>query len=79
MDGKHNPKIQSVYLDGFPIHTAHFSTDGREVIMGSKYRNFQYYDMMAGKIVNVPRIKGRMTLSFLEAFTVFCLFIKMGL
>nr|XP_022326362.1 U3 small nucleolar RNA-associated protein 18 homolog [Crassostrea virginica] len=58
VDGKHNPKIQSVYLDGFPIHTAHFSTDGREVIMGSKYRNFQYYDMIAGKIVNVPRIKG---------------------
>lgn len=58
VDGKLNPKIQSVFLDGFPIHCAHFSSDGLEVIMGSRFKNFQYYDMMAGKIVNVPKIKG---------------------
>ncbi|XP_056010780.1 U3 small nucleolar RNA-associated protein 18 homolog [Ostrea edulis] len=58
VDGKQNPKIQSVFIDGFPIHTAHFSTEGHEVIMGSRYKNIQYYDMMAGKIVNVPKIKG---------------------
>lgn len=58
VDGKLNPKIQSVFLDGFPIHTARFSSDGLEVIMGSRFKNFQYYDMMAGKIVNVPKIKG---------------------
>uniref|UniRef100_K1QNM8 Putative glutamyl-tRNA(Gln) amidotransferase subunit B, mitochondrial n=1 Tax=Magallana gigas TaxID=29159 RepID=K1QNM8_MAGGI len=57
VDGKLNPKIQSVFLDGFPIHCAHFSSDGLEVIMGSRFKNFQYYDMMAGKIVNVPKIK----------------------
>ncbi|XP_062621105.1 U3 small nucleolar RNA-associated protein 18 homolog [Saccostrea cucullata] len=58
VDGKHNPKIQSVFIDGFPIHTAHFSMDGHEVIMGSRYKNFRYYDMMAGKIINVPKVKG---------------------
>lgn len=58
VDGEHNPKIQSVFLDNYPIHTAHFSTDGQEVIIGSKHSNFKYYDMIAGKIITVPKIKG---------------------
>lgn len=58
VDGKNNPKIQSVFLDNFPVLSARFSTDGEEVIMGSKHRNFYYYDMMAGKVVFVPKIKG---------------------
>ncbi|KAL3880630.1 hypothetical protein ACJMK2_032854 [Sinanodonta woodiana] len=58
VDGKNNPKIQSVFVDNFPMHCCHFSTDGEEVIMGSKHKSFYYYDMIAGKIVNVPWIKG---------------------
>ena len=58
VDGKTNPKIQSVYFENFPIYCAHFSTNGEEVILGSKHKTFQYYDMIAGKIVNVPRMKG---------------------
>lgn len=58
VDGKYNSKIQSVHLEKFPIYTAHFSSDGLEVIAGSHYKSFNYYDMMAGKVVNVPVIKG---------------------
>lgn len=58
VDGKNNPKIQSVFLQKFPIHTAHFSADGREVIMGSRYKSFYYYDMIAGKVVEVPKLLG---------------------
>ena len=58
VDGKHNPKIQSIFLDKFPIHTAHFSRSGEEVIMGSTHSSFHCYDMMAGKVVRVPTIKG---------------------
>ena len=31
VDGDKNPKIQSIFLEKFPITKAHFSTDGREV------------------------------------------------
>lgn len=58
VDGKTNPKIQSIFLENFPVYCAHFSTNGEEVILGSKHKSFQYYDMIAGKIVTVPRMKG---------------------
>lgn len=58
VDGKHNPKIQSVFMDSYPILCAHFSASGEEVIMGSKHSSFHYYDMIAGKIVRVPKIQG---------------------
>lgn len=58
IDGKNNPKIQSVFLDKFPVMSARFSANGEEVVLGSKHRSFYYYDMMAGKVVFVPKIKG---------------------
>ncbi|XP_033744002.1 U3 small nucleolar RNA-associated protein 18 homolog [Pecten maximus] len=58
VDGKNNPKIQSVFLDNFPIFSAHFTTDGQQVVLSSKHRSFVYYDMIAGKVINVPKIKG---------------------
>ncbi|XP_069129328.1 U3 small nucleolar RNA-associated protein 18 homolog [Argopecten irradians] len=58
VDGKNNPKIQSVFLDNFPIFSAHFTPDGQQVVLSSKHRSFVYYDMIAGKVVNVPKIKG---------------------
>ncbi|XP_046552431.1 U3 small nucleolar RNA-associated protein 18 homolog [Haliotis rubra] len=57
IDGKHNPKIQSVFFDDFPIHTAHFSRNGEEIIVGSDRKNFMFYDMIGGKVGNVPRMK----------------------
>ncbi|XP_055958841.1 U3 small nucleolar RNA-associated protein 18 homolog [Patella vulgata] len=58
IDGKHNAKIQSVYIERFPILNAHFSHNGEEVIAGSHYPSFRYYDMLAGKMIIVPKIKG---------------------
>ena len=37
---------------------AHFTKNGEEIILGSRHKSFYYYDMMAGKIVNVtPPVK----------------------
>ena len=52
IDGKTNPKIQTVHFKDFPLRTAKFSTNGEEVIVGSIDRPFFYsYDMIAGKII----------------------------
>ena len=58
VDGKNNPKIQSVFLRNFPIYSAHFTRDGSQVVLSSRHRSFMYYDMMAGQVVEVPKIKG---------------------
>jgi len=58
VDGSNNPCIQSVFLESFPIYTAHFSENGHEVLVGSRHSAFYCYDMIAGKLINVPRIKG---------------------
>ena len=50
VDGQVNPKLQSVHVEQFPIVTARFSRDGREVIMAGGKRSFYIYDMMAGKV-----------------------------
>uniref|UniRef100_T1INF8 NodB homology domain-containing protein n=1 Tax=Strigamia maritima TaxID=126957 RepID=T1INF8_STRMM len=55
VDGKTNPKIQSIKFKNFPISTAHFSANGHEFIVGSeKNGDIYYYDMMAGKVSKVP-------------------------
>lgn len=58
VDGKINAKIQSLFIDKFPIFNAHFTPDGENVIMGSIHKSFYNYDMIAGKMINIPQIKG---------------------
>ncbi|XP_077984403.1 U3 small nucleolar RNA-associated protein 18 homolog isoform X2 [Glandiceps talaboti] len=58
VDGRTNPKIQSVFLQRFPIHTAHFSADGGQVILASKQKYFYVYDMIAGKVIRIPDVIG---------------------
>ncbi|ESO97326.1 hypothetical protein LOTGIDRAFT_114808, partial [Lottia gigantea] len=58
IDSKNNPKIQSVFIERFPILNAHFSSNGEEVIAGSHYTSFRYYDMLSGTLITVPKIKG---------------------
>ena len=58
VDGKSNKKVQSIFMQTFPIYKAKFSRFGEEVIMTSRLRSFYYYDMIGGSIVNVPKIKG---------------------
>jgi len=55
IDGKENPKIQTVNFENFPVKTAKFSANGTEVIAGSQHHpHFYVYDMMIGKTMKVP-------------------------
>lgn len=55
IDGKFNPKIQTVNFENFPVKTAHFTSDGQKFIAGSQhFGHFYVYDMYAGKILKVP-------------------------
>ncbi|XP_053349383.1 U3 small nucleolar RNA-associated protein 18 homolog [Clarias gariepinus] len=59
VDGKTNPKIQSIHLENFPVNKARFSADGEQVVAtGLRNKLFYIYDMMEGKIIPVPRVKG---------------------
>ncbi|KFP25571.1 U3 small nucleolar RNA-associated protein 18, partial [Colius striatus] len=59
VDGIRNPKIQSIYLESFPIYKACFSVDGEQVIAtGTHHKMFFVYDMMSGSIVPIQRVRG---------------------
>ncbi|XP_078385220.1 U3 small nucleolar RNA-associated protein 18 homolog isoform X1 [Cetorhinus maximus] len=59
VDGKTNPKIQSIHLERFPVYKARFSADGEQVIAtGIHNKMFYMYDMMAGKIIPVHNVLG---------------------
>ncbi|MEE6506950.1 hypothetical protein FKM82_007912 [Ascaphus truei] len=72
VDGKLNPKIQSIHLDKFPIFKAQFSADGEQVIAtGIRNKLFYVYDMMGGNIIPIPRIRGEV-LMLLKISINFC-------
>ncbi|XP_030836516.1 U3 small nucleolar RNA-associated protein 18 homolog isoform X1 [Strongylocentrotus purpuratus] len=58
VEGRHNPKIQSVFVEQFPIHCAHFASQGTEVVLSGKRKFFYIYDMIAGKVSQIPYIRG---------------------
>lgn len=59
VDGKTNPKIQSIYLEKFPIFKACFSANGEELLATSVQSRVLYvYDMLAGKLVPVHQVRG---------------------
>ncbi|CAJ1075484.1 U3 small nucleolar RNA-associated protein 18 homolog isoform X2 [Xyrichtys novacula] len=59
VDGKTNPKIQSIHLERFPVHRAAFTPDGETVIATSlKNKMFYVYDMMEGKVTPVHAVRG---------------------
>ncbi|XP_047212174.1 U3 small nucleolar RNA-associated protein 18 homolog [Girardinichthys multiradiatus] len=59
VDGKTNPKIQSIHLERFPVHKAQFSQDGETVIATSlRNKMFYLYDMMEGRVVPVQSVRG---------------------
>ncbi|XP_068458038.1 U3 small nucleolar RNA-associated protein 18 homolog isoform X3 [Clinocottus analis] len=59
VDGKTNPKIQSIHLERFPVHRARFSRSGDAVIATSlKNKTFYLYDMMEGKVTPVHGVRG---------------------
>ncbi|RVE70045.1 hypothetical protein OJAV_G00084250 [Oryzias javanicus] len=59
VDGESNPKIQSIHLERFPVHSAAFSADGQSVIATSlRNRMFYLYDMMEGRVSPVHSVRG---------------------
>ncbi|XP_030064224.1 U3 small nucleolar RNA-associated protein 18 homolog [Microcaecilia unicolor] len=59
VDGKTNPKIQSIHLERFPVYKARFTADGEQVIATSIHNKMFYvYDMMGGSILPVKKIPG---------------------
>lgn len=59
VDGKSNPKIQSIHLERFPVHRALFSRDG-ESLFATSMRNkmFYIYHMMEGRVEPVHSVRG---------------------
>lgn len=50
IDGRTNPKMQSVNFDGFPIESAHFSPSGKQFIVTSGvHKHIFAYDMYSGR------------------------------
>ncbi|EHB05256.1 U3 small nucleolar RNA-associated protein 18-like protein [Heterocephalus glaber] len=59
VDGKTNPKIQSIYLEKFPIFKACFSVNGEQVLATSTHSKVLYiYDMLAGKLIPGHQVRG---------------------
>ncbi|XP_075025723.1 U3 small nucleolar RNA-associated protein 18 homolog isoform X1 [Calonectris borealis] len=59
VDGIRNPRIQSIYLESFPIYKACFSVDGEQVIAtGTHHKMFFVYDMMSGSITPIQKVRG---------------------
>ncbi|XP_041859481.1 U3 small nucleolar RNA-associated protein 18 homolog [Melanotaenia boesemani] len=59
VDGKTNPKIQSIHLERFPVHKAQFSQNGETVIATSlRNKMFYLYDMMEGRVSPVHAVRG---------------------
>ena len=58
INGDTNPKLQSLHLENFPVLTARFTPDGREVIASGIRRGFFVYDMYSGKVDKIHGIKG---------------------
>jgi len=58
VDGKLNNRIQSVFFDNYSLDTAHFTRDGNQVILSGKRNFFKVYDMIEGKIMQIPMMKG---------------------
>ncbi|MEQ2159684.1 hypothetical protein GOODEAATRI_025551 [Goodea atripinnis] len=58
VDGKTNPKIQSIHLERFPVHKAQFSQDGETVIATSlRNKMFYLYDMMEGRVISASSVQ----------------------
>ncbi|KAJ7523130.1 hypothetical protein O6H91_18G038900 [Diphasiastrum complanatum] len=69
IDGKRNPKIQSIYVEDFPIHKASFVPDGSKVVASGRRNFYITYDMEHGKVDRMSPLIGRDEKS-LESFEV---------
>ena len=58
IDGKRNPKVQSVFIQNFPIHKAAFVPDGSSVVATGRRKFFYVYDLESGKVETVNCLVG---------------------
>ena len=58
IDGKNNAKIHGLFMENFPIHCAHFLSSGKEIVFTSKCHWMHSFDMISGKVIKVPYVKG---------------------
>ncbi|KAI9008231.1 WD40-repeat-containing domain protein [Gaertneriomyces semiglobifer] len=68
VDGKRNPKIQSLYIKDLPIHRAHFTPDGTEILITGK-RNYYYtFDIEKGVVERYSKLAGHDDVNFAESY-----------
>ncbi|XP_010274110.1 PREDICTED: U3 small nucleolar RNA-associated protein 18 homolog [Nelumbo nucifera] len=69
IDGKRNPKVQSIFLEDCPIRKACFLPDGSQVIAGGRRKFFYSFDLVKAKVDKIGPLTGREEKS-LEVFEV---------
>lgn len=58
IDGKNNPKAQSIMFDDMPIYSAEFTADGTEVIVTGRRNFFYVYNLVQSRIDKISNIIG---------------------
>jgi U3 small nucleolar RNA-associated protein 18 len=58
VDGKRNPKVNSIFLEDCPIYKASFMPDGSEVILAGRRKFFYSYDLVKNSVNRVGPLTG---------------------
>ncbi|KAG5408442.1 hypothetical protein IGI04_004761 [Brassica rapa subsp. trilocularis] len=69
IDGKRNAKIQSIFLEDYPIHKASFLPNGSQVIVSGRRNYFHSFDLEKANFDRIGPLVGREEKS-LESFEV---------
>ncbi|KAK1643393.1 hypothetical protein QYE76_061198 [Lolium multiflorum] len=69
IDGRRNPKIQSIFIDDCPVHKASFLPDGSEVILSGRRKFFYSFDLVKAAVSKIGPLTGREEKS-LESFEI---------
>ncbi|KAF0907210.1 hypothetical protein E2562_015719 [Oryza meyeriana var. granulata] len=59
IDGKRNPKIQSIYIEDCPVYKAAFLPDGSEVILSGRRKFFYSFDLVNAAVSKIGPLTGR--------------------
>ena len=69
IDGKRNPKIQSIFIGDCPVLKASFLPDGSEVILSGRRKFFYSFDLVKAAVSKIGPLVGREEKS-LESFEI---------
>ena len=69
IDGKRNPKIQSIFIGDCPVHKASFLPDGSEVILSGRRKFFYSFNLVNAAVSKIGPLTGREEKS-LESFEI---------